>query len=407
MGKQIWVISEIYYPEEIGTGYYLTRLAEGLGRSFNINVLCGYPTYAARGTALPSQEIRNGVRIERCRGTTFNKDVLLLRLVNLVTVSISIFLKALFRVQRRDIVLVVTNPPLLPFVVGMVCRLRKAQCVLRLDDVYPEILIATGIASQRNWGVRVLSYMTKRLYRSVDRITVVGRDMARLAHHKLGYVPKPISVIPNWADIDLIVPMARKDNQLLKDLQLENKFVIQCAGNMGRAQGIENMFAAIKLLRAERNIHFLFIGDGAKKKWMQDEVRNAHLDNVTLLDQRPRSDQPNFLNASDITMISLLPGMTGAGVPSRMYNSMAAGKPIVAITEPESELALVVNEEQIGWVIPPDQPTKLAEVLLNVWKQSDRLLQMGIRARAIAEEKYAPDQVIKSYRALLEELVLI
>ncbi len=404
MSKQIWVISEIYYPEEIGTGYYLTGLAEGLGRSFKINVLCGYPTYAARETALPSQEVRNGVRIERCQGTTFNKDVLLLRLVNLVTISISIFLKALFRVQRGDIVLVVTNPPLLPFVVGMVCRLRSAQCILRLDDVYPEILIATGMASRSNLGVRALDYMTKRLYRSVDRITVVGRDMARLARRKLGNIPKPISVIPNWADIDLVVPMTKKDNQLLQYLKLENKFVVQCAGNMGRAQGIENMFAAIKLLRAEQNIHFLFIGDGAKKKWMQDEVRNEHLDNVTLLAQRPRSDQPNFLNASDVAMISLLPGMTGAGVPSRMYNSMAAGKPIIAITEPESELALVVNEEQIGWVIPPDQPAKLAEVLLNVQMQLDRLLQMGIRARAVAEEKYAPDKVIKSYCTLLEEL---
>ena len=204
------------------------------------------------------KEVHNRVRIERCRGTTFTKDILLLRLVNLITISISIFFKALFRIQRGDIVLVVTNPPLLPYIVGMACHLRGAKCVLRLDDVYPEILIATGMASPQNWGVRILGYMTKRLYRNVERIVVIGRDMEKLAQRKLGPFPKPITIIPNWADIDLVVPMAKKDNQLLRDLKLENKFIVLCAGNMGRAQGIENMFAAIKLLKESQEYPLYF-----------------------------------------------------------------------------------------------------------------------------------------------------
>ena len=91
--------------------------------------------------------------------------------------------------------------------------------------------------------------MTKRLYLNVDRITVVGRDMAQLASEKLGHHQKQIVVIPNWADIDLIFPSVKKENQLVKELGLENKFVVQCAGNMGRAQGIENMFGAIKHIK--------------------------------------------------------------------------------------------------------------------------------------------------------------
>ena len=404
MHKQLWVITEIYYPEEISTGYYLTKLAEGLSGSFKINVLCGYPTYEARGRVLPAYEIHNGVQIERCRGTTFNKDVLILRLLNLITICVSLFLKAIMRVQRGDIVLVVTNPPLLPFIIEAVCRIKSAWCVLRIDDVYPEVLVATGIASSHNFGVRVLDYLTKRLYRRVDRITVVGRDMGRLAQQKLGHEPINITVIPNWADVDLVVPSAKKDNRLLRELGLDEKFIVQCAGNMGRAQGIENMFIAIKLLKDDNNIHFIFIGSGAKRKWMQDTLRNEQLDNVTLLDQRPRSDQVNFLNGSDIAMISLLPGMTGVGVPSRMYNAMAAGKPIMAITEIDSELAQVVNEEQIGWVVPPEQPTILAEAIVNARLQPDRLLQMGLRARAVAVEKYAPEKIVESYASLLEEL---
>lgn len=404
MGSQIWVVSEIYYPEEIGTGYYLTGLAEGLSHSNKVTVLCGYPTYSVRGKTLPPQEVHNNVLIERCRGTTFNKDILPLRLVNLFTICTSIFLKAVFRVKRGDIVLVVTNPPMMPFIIELVCRVRKAKCVLKLDDVYPEILVATGMVNPGNLGVRLLRYMTNRLYRRVDWITTVGRDMAKLAKRKLGGAHDRVTVITNWADINLVFPRNKQENQLIKDLKLENKFVVLCAGNMGRAQGIENMFAAIDLLKNNPNFHFLFIGDGAKKKWMMNEVRKRQLVNVTLLPQRPRSDQLNFLNASDVCIISLLPGVTGAGVPSRMYNAMAAGKPIIAIAEPESELAMVVNEEKIGWVIPPEQPAKLAEVILNLQTQTGCIAQMGIKARAVAEEKYVPHKIINSYIKLIERL---
>jgi colanic acid biosynthesis glycosyl transferase WcaI len=137
---------------------------------------------------------------------------------------------------------------------------------------------------------------------------------------------------------------------------------------------------------------------------MQNEVLREHLDNVTLIDQKPRSEQLDFLNASDVIMISLISGMTGAGVPSRMYNAMAAGKPIIAIAEPQSELALVVKEEEVGWVIPPEQPAELADVIRDLRMHSEKLSQMGIRAREAAVQKYAPDKIIKLYSKLLEDL---
>ena len=137
---------------------------------------------------------------------------------------------------------------------------------------------------------------------------------------------------------------------------------------------------------------------------MESEVQRKRLHNVTLLDQRPRSDQSNFLNACDVSMVSLLPGMTGAGVPSRLYNTMAAGKPVIAITGPDSEVSLVVQEEQIGWVVPPDQPEKLAEVIREAKAHPDALFLMGQRARAVAEAKYSPDRIINTYSELIRDI---
>jgi len=401
LARTVWIVSEIYYPEEIGTGYYLAKLAEGLSQYFNLKVLCGYPTYDARGKVVPAREVHNGVEIERCRGTTFNKDIVALRVFNLISVSLSIFLKALRRLHRHDVVLVTTNPPLLPFVIWLACRLRGARCILRLDDVYPEIMIATGLIGPNNLAAKILRQMTKRLYRSVDEVVAMGRDMAWLANAKLGKTPRDIAVIANWGDTDQVTPAAKADNPLLQELGLTDKFIAQCAGNMGRTQGIENMFAAAEHLKNEPGIHFLFIGAGAKRKWMQETINAKHLPNITLIDQRPRSDQQNFLNACDIALVSHISHMTGLGVPSRMYNAMAAGKPVIAIVEPRAEAALVVNEEQIGWVMPPEQPVQLAETIRAAWQQPDLLAQLGRRARLAAEQRHSPSQAIEAYRALI------
>lgn len=398
------MISEVYYPEDTGTGYYVTGVSQGLAWLFDVRVLCSQPTYAARGTVAPWTEIYRGVHIERCRATTFNKDVLILRLVNVLTISLSLFWKALLRIRRHDVVLVVTNPPLLPFGIAAICRLRGARCILRADDVYPEIMTATGLASPGSLTVRSLSVLTKRLYRNVDRIVVLGRDMAQLAKKKMGDVAKQIAIIPIWADLELVRPSPRESNSLLHELDLVDKFVVQFAGNMGRAQGVENMLKAAQLLKAERDIHFLFIGAGAKRQWMEEEIRRQGLNNVTLLSQRPRSDQPVFLNGCDIAMVSLVSGMTGAAVPSRLYNIMAAGKPVLAIANLESELSQVVQEEQIGWSVLPDQPEKLAEIVLEAKSNRELLLRMGTRARHVAEAKYTPDRVINAYAELVSDV---
>ena len=402
MDKKLWVISEVYSPDEAGGAYFISKLAEGLGQYYNVNVLCGYPVYTARGAVVPKREIRNGVNVERCCATRFDKNIIVLRLFNLLTVSISIFVKALHGIRKQDIVLVVTTPPLLPFLVSLACHLRRAKCILRIDDVYPETLIATGLLGQRNIVARVFSFMNKILYRSFERIVVVGRDMDQLVKNKLGRSNKHVTIIPNWADVDLVKPAPKANNVLLRELGLTDKFIIQCAGNMGRAQGIENLFKAVEILKDEKNIHFLFIGSGAKRNWMDREICNKELHNVTILDQRPRSDQGNFLNACDIALVSLLPGMTGAGVPSRLYNIMAAGKPLIAVMGCGAELEFVVNEEETGWFVPADQPDKLVEVIFDARSNPERLLQMGERARAVAVAKYSQERIINKYRQIVE-----
>jgi len=396
----------VYYPDEVGTAYYMTRLSEHFAKFYEVGVLCGRPKYNARGVPVPRREFLNGVWIERCIDSTLDKNIFVFRLFNVFVSSLSIFLKALVRINRGDLVFVVTSPPLLPFVTTVACKVRGAKLLLRIDDVYPEVFVATGILKKGSFLELFLIYLNKLLYRAVDRIFVLGRDMARLAGNKAGRCSDRIRIIPNWADADIVFPMPKLKNPLLKELGISDKFVVQCAGNMGRAQAIETLFAAAEKLLDNKDITFLFIGSGQKVNWMKKKIREKSLKNIIFLGQRPRYDQNNFLNACDVSLVTLLPGMTGAGVPSRMYNVMAASKPIISVASEESELSLVTKEEDIGWVTSPANPDDLVKTILEARSDLGRLEEMGRRARLLAETKYSIKSIIAKYERAIEEIIL-
>jgi glycosyltransferase involved in cell wall biosynthesis len=345
------------------------------------------------------------VNIRRVPSTTLDKDVLVYRILNFFTISLSIFFSALWQVKRHHVVVVVTNPPLLPFLAVLVCKLKGAKSLLLIHDVYPEILIHAGITGPNSLISRVGYWATRTLYRSADRLIVLGRDMGKLASLKLGRSNGKVNIIPNWADLDLITPRRREDNRLLKELNLADQFVIQYSGNMGRTHGLADLFQAAKTLKESRDIHFLFIGSGAKKRWLEKMISDEQLQNSTILPPRPKEELPDSLNACDVALIAFSSGMSGVSVPSRMYNIMAAGKPIIAVADADSELALVIAEEDAGWVVPPGLPDNIVDAMLYACSHPGECRIKGLNGRRAVEKKYSFGQALTAYEQLIEEFL--
>jgi glycosyltransferase involved in cell wall biosynthesis len=175
---------------------------------------------------------------------------------------------------------------------------------------------------------------------------------------------------------------------------------------MGRTHGIENLLECAKILKTENHIHFLFIGFGAKELWLKNNVQKYGLDNVTVLPLQPRSDLNSSLNACDIAVISFVKGMSGISVPCRMYNIMSVGKPILAVSDRESELSQVIEEENIGWIVNPDEPDLIAKTVLEASSNYELLSQMSTRIRALAIEKYSLVAIQQKYKDLIDQLIL-
>jgi glycosyltransferase involved in cell wall biosynthesis len=396
--NRLWVVTEPYYPELTSTGYYLTQIAEGLAAYRDVKVLCGQPNYAARGIVAPKHEIHKDVEIFRVSGTTLDKNVIVFRLINMITLGLSIFFKALRSFRRGDRVLVVTTPPSLPFVVAVAALVKGAGYVPLIHDNYPEILIAVGKAKPGSLFSSTIDFFNRWLYKYAEKIIVVGRDMHDLLMRKTVGLDIPIITIPNWAELESVSPSLRSENKLLDELGLREKFVLLYAGNLGHPNDLESIVECAAELREHPEVHFVFLGAGVKRKWLESQIKTLELPNVTLLDPRPRSEQSVFLNACDIGVVSLVSKMLGVSMPSRTYNILAAGKPILALTEENSELARVVCEDRVGWIVPPGDASALLTAIMAILDRRRELPAMGERARQSALAKYSVKMAIENYR---------
>jgi glycosyltransferase involved in cell wall biosynthesis len=393
------VVTEVYYPEETSTGYYLTSLAERLAGIFSTSVLCGQPNYSVRGTRAAKFEQHNGVDIYRASGTTLNRNVIPFRLVNMLTLGTSVFFHGILRFRRHDRVLVVTTPPNLPVLAALASLARGATYTLLIHDLYPDVLVAVGKLKRNSVSVRAIDFINRWLYKNAERVIVVGRDMEQLVRAKAKGLDLTISTIPNWAEIDDVKPQQRSENSLIRELGIENKLIVLHAGNIGHPTDVETIIECLKVL--DDRFHFVFIGNGVKQGLLETAMQDHRLKNLTLLNPRPRSEQIEFLNACDVCLVSLVNGMYGAAMPSKTYNIMAAGKPILALVDDGSELAMVIDEDDIGWHLPPGDPEKLLEVLNDIYDKRGSLEEMGRRSRASAERSYSLETAVSRYISAL------
>jgi glycosyltransferase involved in cell wall biosynthesis len=400
----VWVISELYYPEQNATGHFLTGIAEALVDEVgSVSVLCAQPSYNQRGIKAPWVEEYHGVSIRRCWSTTCDPKKIWGRLLNFATTSLSIGRRVLFSIKRGDKVLVVTNPPLLPFLVRIACWLKGAKFVLLVHDVYPDVFVPLGLLKPEHPLYRMMSWVNGKLYASSHAVVALGRDMARLVEDK-SKGRAHFAVIPNWGDVDVILPTGKQENTLLQELGLVDKFVVHYSGNHGRTHDLLSLVESASELQGRDDIHFLFIGEGSGKAEAVERAKALSLSNVTFRTFVDRSELNTSLNASDVSVVAFKKGMAGISVPSRLYNLMAAGKPILAVVDDASEVADVIREAELGVTVPPESPKLLAEEILALKNDPERRAQMAKNSRNEAVAKYSYAAIKQQYRDLFDSL---
>jgi len=185
---------------------------------------------------------------------------------------------------------------------------------------------------------------------------------------------------------------------------LMEKFVVHYSGNHGRTHDLLSVVEAAELLKDELDIHFLFIGEGSGKAEAVARAEVLGLKNITFRTFVDRSELNTSLNASDVSIVAFKKGMAGFSVPSRLYNLMAAGKPILAVVDDDSEVADVIREAELGVAVPPGSPKLLAKQILALKHDPAGRAQMAVNSRNEAVAKYSYEAIQQQYRQLFDSL---
>ena len=394
-------LNRSYWPDVGATGQLLTELAEDLvaHHNMNVTVITG-PPLGASGGALPRREVRNGVTIIRARGTTWSPRRFHARALNYVTYFVAALIAAR-RLPRQDVVVALTDPPIIGL--AALAARRGRGFVFYCQDIFPEV--AALLTDFRSPAVdAVLERVNRYLVRRADAIVTLGDTMTRRLVEGKGAERSRISVIHNWADTTAIAP-APQGNAFSQAHGLAGKFVVLHAGNIGQSQNLEMVIEAADLLRDERDIVFVFIGDGTGRPALAARAAARGLENVRFFPYQPREQMRWTYATASVFVVSLKPGLAGYIVPSKLYGILAAGRPYIAAVEEASEVAAITAQHNCGIRVTPGNPRELADAVLALRQDAVRRDAMGARAREAAAGFDRTRQVAE-HAAVLQRVAL-
>jgi len=390
-------LNQYYWPGVEATAQLLTELCEALAEDIDVKVVTG----VLHGHEdEPHRVVQNGVEIVRVRSTSFERSKLFARGANYVTYLANALARGL-RGPRPDVVLCMTDPPIVADIALVVARRYKAPLVVISQDVFPEI--AMQLKRLENPAVTALLRGLVSLYlKRADRVVAIGETM-RLRLEEKGARSDRVRVIPNWVDTDRLRPLEDANNWAL-ERGLHLKFVVMHSGNVGHAQDLDSLVRAATFLRDLDDLSITIIGMGARHAELSELAERLEVDKVTFAFYQPRSLLRQSLSAADVHVVGLAPGLAGYVVPSRLYGILAVAKPVIVAADAESETAQVVEQAGCGIVVPPGRPELLARAIRDAHDGKYDLKAMGARGREWVEREADRSVAVRRYRDLLLEL---
>ena len=361
-------VNRYFHPDHSATSQMVSDLAFHLAsRGWDVAAITSRQLYDEPEARLPRRETVNGVRIIRAHSSNFGRASLLGRACDYATFAINAW--GHMRKQKNALIVAMTDPPL----TSVVAALSRRPYVNWIQDLFPDVAEALGVRVPR-WLHKLRDWSLRRAKRNI----VIGEQMA-------ARVPNAV-VQHNWADAALH-PV---------DVPHEH-FVIGYSGNLGRAHDVTTMLGAMRLLRDDPNVVFSIRGGGAKL----DAVRRESLPNVRFEPYASRDRLSESLSAADAHLVTLHPQLEGLIVPSKFYGVLAVARPVLYVGARDGELARLVLEHGIGYVIEPGESVTLANAIRELARDAQKRAEMGQRARDLYESRFAPHIALAQWETIL------
>lgn len=370
--KKLWIISEPFPPDETSTGYIMGEIANALASKYKVCIICGPDVYDKRKKLDIDNKfiLDDRICVHRAKGVGLDKNTIFGKIGSFLLMTWQMTRLAKRLIHKEDKALMVTNPAtMLPFV-AQLKKNKGFELTVLVHDVFPENTIP---ANMKIPCYNFIKNIFDKAYSTADQLIVLGRDMKKVLEAKtMKYNPKlKIQIIENWADTETITPQPFPQGNIK----------VEYAGNIGRLQCLNHFMDSLP-----EGIEFHIYGTGA----MEDCLKKRKQPNVYFHGAYYRSQQNEILGNCHFALVTLQQGTYGLGVPSKTYNILASGRPIIFIGPKDSEIELVVKENGIGYVGLPEK-----------WDDIASIQEMGHRARHLAEVKYSKEIILRRFATIL------
>lgn len=418
--KRLLIYAHYYIPDTASTGQILRELAEGLLNQFDVTVICVVPSYL--GTVEETykkkkyyKEQIGGVNVLRIRVPEFKKTRKYSRIRNILSYFLGA-MSATFQVGKVDYVLAISQPPILGGLLGVWGKwFKHAKFIYNIQDFNPEQILAVRYSKNRLL-IRTMMFFDKFSCQQSNLIITVGRDLVETLHKRFGGIKTlNVKMINNWIDEKEIYPLKKDHPQVLafrKQYELDGKFIIMYSGNIGLYYDLENLMKVIRKfppgtkINSDREVAFVFVGDGSMRKHLVSYREMHHMDNVFFVPYQKKEDLIYSLNAGDIHWVVNAKGIKGVSCPSKYYGCAAVQAPVLGVLEKGSEIRCIIEETKGGLCSEPGDYKEMEKNLRWFIEHAEEAetLAMGKRGREYLVKNLTKDISVRKYAEAIQSL---
>ena len=376
---KILFVNQCYWPDHVSTAQHLTDLAEGLaGRGHDVTVLCSRNPYTGGGAVFPKEQHHNGVQIYRVATLGYGKKSGLRgRMLDYLSFHLMALLKGL-RLPAPEIVVTLTSPLLVGALGWLLAVLKRAKHVHWCMDLFPDTGVLFGLVKENGLAHRVCTFFTRRYLRSASGIVAISPYMLeRIQRYGVGDDASTWSPCGRWART--CGRFRDTPTGLSGSTGSNGKFILMFSGNLELGGDMDTLVGALAALRGERDILLVMISEGPRLEKFRAMTERASLSNVLFLPYQDRDRLAYSLSAGDVHIVTNKKGLGGLRVPGKTYGVLAVGRPIVYIGEPRCEVADLVRDHQLGFVIEEGDVPGLVRAIRQL--RDDPALRQEISAR--------------------------
>jgi colanic acid biosynthesis glycosyl transferase WcaI len=370
---RILIVNQYFPPDTSATAKMVYNLSLKLSKDYYVTILCGRPSYN------PTErhhfyfcrvfDIGSNIRVVRVASTTKNRMDMKGRLMNYFSY---LLMACLIGIRLKpNLVVSMTDPPVAYLAGMLISHHLRTPFIYYINDFHPDMAINAGLL-RISPGVRVWDKLHRWVLRRADAVVVLGEDMKRKAVTK-GADPDKITVVRTGTYLNSN-NYPSSDSEFIKHLRNGFAFVLGYAGNLGFAGAWETLIKAIKSIEDDK-IGFVFIGEGPEKPRIVEALKGRS--NVKFFPFQPEEKLVSVLMSPDVHLISLKKSLEGLVVPSKLYQVLSVGKPVIAIAPEGSDVAKIVTESRCGIVVDPDDPEELVRVIRYMKSNPEILEGLG------------------------------